>query len=217
MEKAPSKSRLMEWAGIVGPILFVVVFTLEGWLRPEYDTATMYVSELAFGPRGWIQTVNFIVFGLLLLVFTRSMADSFSSGKGAKAGTILIVIIAVCYLVFGVFIMDPVGTPQNQMTLPGLVHGLLGELVLVLMPISCFVFWHRFREEARWQSYQWWSLILGTISAAAGVLLIAVFNVPSVQSALGNWLGLVQRAAIVPFMIWLVIFALGNRRLNQMG
>jgi hypothetical protein len=212
MNKAPLKPRHLEWAGIVGPALFVASFTLEGWLRPGYEPNKMYVSELALGSHAWIQTINFIVFGLLLLGFTRAAAARFQNGKGSKAGIILLTIIAACYLAFGVFVMDPVGTPPDEMTLPGLIHGLLGELVLLLMPISCFVFILRFREAGNWQRFRRWSLILGTISAAAGLLLIAAFNLPGVQNSFIDWLGLIQRAAILPFMAWLVIFSIGLLR-----
>ena len=59
------RRQLATWAGMVGPTLFVAIFMLEGWLRPGYNSRGMYVSELALGPRGWIQGVNFVVFGVL--------------------------------------------------------------------------------------------------------------------------------------------------------
>jgi len=46
----------------------------------------MYVSELSLGPRGWIQIVNFVVFGLLFLFFARGVAAEFRQGKASKAG-----------------------------------------------------------------------------------------------------------------------------------
>lgn len=40
------------WAGMIGPVLFVGVFTIEGFLRPAYNPFSMYVSELSIGSRG---------------------------------------------------------------------------------------------------------------------------------------------------------------------
>ena len=37
-----SASTLGAWAGMIGPVLFVVVFTVDGWLRPDYDSLGMY-------------------------------------------------------------------------------------------------------------------------------------------------------------------------------
>jgi len=59
-------------------------FMIEGWLHPGYDPLKMYVSALSLGPRGWVQIVNFMVFGGLLIVFTRAVAAEFRSGKAAK-------------------------------------------------------------------------------------------------------------------------------------
>ena len=38
---------------MIGPALFVSIFTIEGWLRPGYSACSMFVSELSLGPRGW--------------------------------------------------------------------------------------------------------------------------------------------------------------------
>lgn len=208
--------QLTSWAGIIGPILFVAIFTLEGWLRPGYKPFRMYISELSLGPRGWIQIVNFIVFGLLLLVFTRGIAAEFQSGKTARAGIVLLTILAISFLVSGPFVMDPAGTPQNQMTLHGTLHGIFGGIVFTLMPISCFVFLRRFREDPKWQFLEWPSLALGTISAVGVILLTFATKLPT-QNVFNEWPGLIQRTAIVPFMIWLFIFALGILRQSKQG
>ena len=200
--------RQLAWAGLIGSALFVTVFTVEGWLRPGYNALSMYVSALSLGPRGWIQIVNFIVFGILLLVFTRGIAIEFPSGKASRGGIILLTAIAFCYLLSGPFVMDPTNTPQNLMTVHGTIHGILGAIAFLLMPISCFVFLRRFRADSKWQSLQWWTLALGTISATAVILLSVVTKSPNLQNTFSEWFGLTQRFIIVPFMIWIFIFAL---------
>jgi hypothetical protein len=217
MKKTTTNQRQLAWAGIIGPTLFVVTFTLEGWLRPGYEPLRMYVSELSLGSRGWIQIINFVVFGLLFLVFTRGVAAEFQSGKASRGGLILLTIIAICYLVSGPFVMDPTGTSLNQMTFHGTLHGIFGGIVFSLMPVSCFVFLRRFREDPKWQFLQWWTLALGTIIAAAVVLLTVATKLPGTQSGFNEWLGLIQRTAIVPYMIWLFTFALGLRRRSKQG
>jgi uncharacterized protein DUF998 len=209
--------QLSIWAGIIGSALFVAIFMLEGWLRPGYEPLKMYVSELSLGPRGWIQIFNFIVFGVLLLVFTRSVAAEFQSGKAESGGILLLRIIALCYLASGPFVMDPASTPRNQMTLHGTLHGIFGGIVFTLMPISCFVFLRRFREDPKWQFLQWPTLALGTISAAGVILLSVATKLPNTQNVFNEWLGLIQRTAIVPFMIWIFILALGLLKQSKQG
>jgi len=210
-----NRLQLASWAGIIGTTLFVAIFTLEGWYRPGYEPLKMYVSALSLGSRGWIQILNFIVFGVLLLVFSRGVAVEFPDGKASRGGPVILTIIAICYLLSGPFVMDPANTPQNQMTFHGTLHGIFGGIVFSLMPISFFVFLRRFREDPKWQFLQWWTLGLGITSALGAILLTIATKPPGTQSVFNDWLGLIQRTAIVPFMIWIFIFALGFLRRSK--
>jgi hypothetical protein len=212
-----NQSQRTAWAGMLGSTLFIAIFMFEGWLRPGYNSLSMYVSALSLGQRGWIQILNFVVFGILMLMFTRSVAAEFQSGKASRGGLILLTIIAICYLLSGPFVMDPADTPRNQMSFHGTLHGIFGGIVFSLMPISCFVFLRRFREDPKWQFLQWWTLVLGTISAAAVILLTIATKLPDTQNIFTAWLGLIQRTAIVPFMIWLFVFALGLHSRSKQG
>jgi len=203
---------LAAWAGIIGPALFVAVFTLEGWLRPGYDPYSTYVSALSLGPRGWIQIANFILFGLLLFLFMRGVAGAFPIGKASRGGPILLGFIAFLYFISGPFVMDPMGTPSQEGSLHGTIHGLAGGIVFILMPICIFVFLRRFRIDPQWQSLQWGSWILGIMCAAAVVLLTAASKLPAEATVFTPWLGLIQRFLIIPFMVWVFIFALGLLR-----
>ena len=211
-----SGRRLAAWAGILGPVLFVAIFTIEGWLRPDYQPLSTYVSALSLGPRGWIQMTNFVVFGILLLAFTRALAAEFKDGKASRGGLILLTIIGFCYLLSGPFVMDPTGTPLNQTTVHGTLHGIFGAIVFLLMPISCFVYLRRFSVDPKWHSLRWWTIILGTISAIGTLLLTITTKLPNLQTTFSGWDGLIQRTSIVPFMVWVFIFALGvQNRIKQ--
>jgi len=79
--------KLSAWAGILAPVIFVGVFTVEGGLRNGYDPMKMYISALSLGNRGWIQISNFIVLGLLLFIFT--LVNTFANydvGTGSRTG-----------------------------------------------------------------------------------------------------------------------------------
>jgi len=202
-----AQQRLALWAGVIGPAFFVAVFTLEGWLRPGYKPQKTYVSALSLGSRGWIQIANFIIFGLLMFLFTRALAVEFKNGKASRWGLILLTVTAFCFLLSGPFVMDPTGTPLAQVTVHGTIHGILGAIAFMLMPISCFVYLRRFNADPSYRNLRWWTLCLGTISAAALILLTISTKFPQFQSFFVNWIGLIQRALIVPFMVWLFIFA----------
>ncbi|MCB8982321.1 MAG: DUF998 domain-containing protein [Ardenticatenaceae bacterium] len=205
---ALNQRRVAAWAGIIGPTLFVLTFTLEGWLRPGYNPRSMYISALSLGPRGWIQILNFIILGVLLLVFARGVALEFPSGKASRGGPWLLTILAVLFMISGPFVMDPMGTPTAQATVHGIIHGIAGGIVFLLMPITCFVFLRRFRVDPDWHSFQAWTAVLGTIEAVAVIFFTISSKSPGAQSVFEEWFGLIQRTALIPFMFWLLLFAL---------
>ncbi|MFO7538982.1 MAG: DUF998 domain-containing protein [Chloroflexota bacterium] len=215
---ANGRRQLAAWTGMIGPVLFVAIFTIEGWLRPGYDARGMFVSELALGPRGWIQIVNFLLFGLLFLLFTRGVAAEFQEGKASRAGPILLAIIGISLFASGIFVMDPVTTPPEQMSWHGNLHNLFGALVFLLIPLSCFVFLRRFRVDAKWRSLQWWTLAAGMITA----VLLIVWSVgaaepPAPPTIFNEWTGFMQRAILVTYLSWQFVFAWELGRQKKTG
>ena len=212
MSKITDRRVLAGWAGMIGSALFVLVFTMEGWLRPGYDWRSTFISELSIGPRGWIQILNFIILGTLFLVFTWGVAAEFCEGKASKAGPLLLAIIGFGFLISGPLVTDLAATPRDQMSLHGIFHGIFGALVFSLAPVSCFVFWRRFREDPSWKHLQGWTLTVGIITTAAVVLLSAATKTAVMPNALTPWNGLIQRTVIVPYLIWIFTFAFTLRK-----
>jgi hypothetical membrane protein len=56
-------------AGVVGPILYVGVFTLAGFLRPGYSPVRQAISALGVGTNAWLLNTDAVVFGGLLFAF----------------------------------------------------------------------------------------------------------------------------------------------------
>ncbi|MFX0062167.1 MAG: DUF998 domain-containing protein [Candidatus Hermodarchaeota archaeon] len=208
------------WAGMIGPVLFVGVFTVEGFLRPAYNPLSMYVSELSIGPRGWVQVLNFIIFGALFLIFALGVTIESKEQKSSQLGPILLNIIGLLFLLSGPFVMDPATTPRNEWSLFGTVHQLLGALAFVLFPVSCFVFWWRFKEDPEWQSLRWGTLIAGLIIVVGIILLrIGPTMPPEPPNAFNAWVGLIQRVIIIPYLAWIFTFAFmfRKRRIQSMS
>jgi len=216
MSLSPRPPRALAWAGVVGPVLFGGVFTVEGWLRPGYDASGMFVSALSLGPRGFVQIINFLVFGVLLLAFSRAVAAGFPEGRASRAGPKLIAVIGACILASGPAVMDPAGTPPAAMSAHGILHQLFGAVVFTCMPASCFVFRRRFRADPAWQSLAPWTLAAGT-AIVAGVVLLKLGQRPPVEalSAMAHWVGAFQRLALVTWLVWLFTFAVGLLRRSR--
>lgn len=209
MTSLPMKAKISSMAGMVGPVLFTAIFTIEGYLRPGYDARRMFISALSLGPRGWIQIVNFMLLGISLAVFSRGVAAAFRRDRASRVGHVLLAIIATALFVSGPFVMDPMGTVRAQMTLHGMLHGAFGAIVFLLAPVVCFVFWRRFRTEQSQRTLGGWTLAAAvTISIAVVLLRIGTPRPPDPGNVLTSWIGVIQRVALVTFLAW--VFALAH-------
>jgi hypothetical protein len=192
-------------AGMIGAVLFVSVFSVYGWLYPGYSPTRMFVSELSLGTYGWIQILNFVLTGTLMLAFGRGLAAHFTTGAASRAGPVLVQIIGVSLIASGPFTTDP-SSMFDQATGHGVVHGIFGALVFTFAPLSCFVFYRRFRSDSVWRPLAGWTLASG-VALTFGILLLKISQQPG--SGLFEWKGLVQRVILVTFMTW--IFTVATR------
>lgn len=102
-----STTRWLLLAGVIGPILFVIVFLVEGWTRAGYDPMRMFVSLLALSDDGWQQIVNFVVSGVLVAGGAVGLRSVLREGPGSTWGPRLIGLAGVGMVLAGVFVTDP--------------------------------------------------------------------------------------------------------------
>jgi hypothetical membrane protein len=98
VQSAPAirSARISALAGIWGPIVFSIAFTVQGLVRRgEYDPIAEPVSALEAGPNGWIQQVNFVVFGLLLLVFAVGLNRAIASPRLRTVSGVLLLLTGI--------------------------------------------------------------------------------------------------------------------------
>ena len=215
----PDQSRRVTGAllfcGVLAGPLFVLVFLVDGATRPGYDPMSMPVSLLAVGERGWVQTVNFLVDGVLLAALTiglfRALRDR---GTPSIVGPIILGIVAMGVMGAGVFATDPGGgfppgvPPPSVPSSRGELHDLASLLVFAGLPVACFAFAARF---ARWgeRSVALYSLITGLILVVTFGGLVVGFN---------GWEGLVLGAGVIQRLFiaigwgWIAFIALYLRR-----
>jgi hypothetical protein len=203
-----TRQALAAWAGMIGSAIFVAVFVLEDVFRPDFDWLRTPVSEHALGTRGGIQIASFVVVGLLFLAFARGVAEEFRGGSFSKLGPAFLAILGVCILASGPFVTDPALTAafSSQASWHGTVHGLLGAMAFTLMPVSCFVFYRRFRADRNWRAFANWTL------ATCIVISLAIVLLKVAQLGLvGGFVGFFQRIALVAFFGWMFAFATALR------
>lgn len=66
-------TRLLLLCGVIGPLLFVVVFLIEGATLPGYSAWQTDGSYLALSSQGWEQIANFLVSGFQCIAFATGL------------------------------------------------------------------------------------------------------------------------------------------------
>jgi Protein of unknown function (DUF998) len=74
------------WAGPA----FTATFLAEGAVREGYRPLRHPVSSLALGPRGWIQTANFAVTGVLFLAGAAGLRLAGDRLAGSRTGPVMV-------------------------------------------------------------------------------------------------------------------------------
>src|SRR5256714_7527582 len=90
IREQPLALRLLLACGAIGPLLFIVVFLIEGATRPYYSPWHNVVSSLSQGEDGWMQITNFIVCGAFVLCFSIGLKRTLRTGRGSTWGPILL-------------------------------------------------------------------------------------------------------------------------------
>jgi hypothetical protein len=139
------------------------------------------------------------------LFFGRGLRAHFSTGAASRAGPVFVQSIGASLIASGPFTTDP-SSMFDQSTAHGIVHGIFGAVVFTLAPLSCFVFYRRFRSDPAWRPLAGWTLATGLL-LTLGIPLLKISQLPG--SGLFEWKGLVQRVILVAFMAW--VFAVASR------
>jgi hypothetical protein len=184
-----------------GP-LFTIAYLVEGAGRVGYRPFRHPVSSLALGRAGWAQTVNFLVAGLLSLIFAVGL---WLEGP-SRWGALLMAAWAVGLLGAGAFRTDPVsgyppGTPDQlqRHTRAGALHDLLSLIGFLALAVACFVF--ALSDVTGWTIY---SIASGVLFAATMALASAAFDQRQRWVDLG---GLFQRISLTIGWTWQTLLA----------
>jgi len=195
---------------LAGP-LFVATFTAHGAALPGYDAQRHAVSSLALGPRGGIQTANFVTTGCLYGAFAAGLWRSAREQPSSRLGPALIGAVAVGLLGAGIFTTDPVsgyppGTPDALSGYSGTtaaLHDLLSVPTFLGLPAAAAVYARTFAHRGctRWA---WYSAGTAAAMLTAFGLASAAFSQAPTLVAQG---GLYQRGAIISGFAWLTALA----------
>ncbi|HEX9056933.1 MAG TPA: DUF998 domain-containing protein [Ktedonobacterales bacterium] len=186
--------------GGVGALLFTVTYLLEGITRPGYDAWQQPISALSLGPGGWVQQVNFVVFGILLVLSAVGWYRVLTPERGAIWFPVLQGISGLCLMGAGVFSMDPFpgyppGAALPAATVHGTLHTLFAWVLILALAQGCFTLGVFFVRLPHWRGWAVYSYVTG--------VLILVFWGLFVRNATGPLGGLVERLSAGSHALWL--------------
>jgi hypothetical membrane protein len=181
------------WAGIVGPILFTATFlALEVFLGDRYDRVAEVVSALEADPHGWAQQINFVVFGLLTIVFAVGLHRGVRPSRLGIVGPALMLVSGVGLLLAAAFPLreDAAGVTYD----PG-GHVVAGVLFFSAGALSLIALSRRMARDPRWRSLAGYALGAGIV-ALAGFVAVGALVMPD-DAPLHAYAGIAQRALIL--------------------
>jgi Protein of unknown function (DUF998) len=137
-------------AGALAPFLFLL--GTAGVSRLDEDHMNelgweVWPSGLALGPHGWLQILNFIVLGLLLIAFAVAVHAVPARNRWVKAAPVLLALAGVGALVLA-FNTDP---PDRDATWHGILHGVGYVIWLVSLVLAYPFTWWRLRGSTLWR------------------------------------------------------------------
>ncbi len=194
------------WGALAWTAVFLVVTTMQGIVRADFDPWHQAVSALSLGPAGWMQSLNLVLFGLVLMASARMWLRVLVGGVAATWYPALTVLSGISFVLAGLIPQDPAqgydpaGLHLAAPTLPGLLHTLVAAIAALCSVGSLLVIATRFSEDPYWR---WWPAYTRTI-AVLMIGCIAIYAVWSVEPR--GLAGTFERLAILLPATWACTF-----------
>jgi hypothetical membrane protein len=191
--------------GISAGPLYIIIGLIQIAIRPGFDITRHSLSLLANGDLGWIQTLNFLVTGLLLIAGAVGVKRALQSGPGSRWAPRMLGLYGLGLIGAGIFSADPAlgfppGTPleNNPVSWHGLLHFVVGTIGFIGFIVACFIFARRFKSLQN-PGWAWYSLITGILFLASFVGIASGSKGPfSIVFALAVVLGFTWISALLP-------------------
>ncbi len=192
--------KILAVSGILGPLIYVTVIFVLGFLTPGYDNITQYMSEL--GAVGapyavFMNTFGFMLVGLLLILFTIGFHDGIKkTAKIDAIGPALMLVSGISLFLLGIFTCD---TGCANFSIMGNIHSYFARLSAASMILATILIAPRIKRDNHWSRYWKFSVLTGVVS-----LLFSALFIFTVFSA---WAGFVQRITVLMPLMWVEVMA----------
>lgn len=207
--------RLLACGAAAGPI-YLVVGLAQALTREGFDMTRHPLSMLSLGDFGWVQTVNFLVAGVLVLLGAIGLRRSMVEDKRWRRGALFVGLFGIGVIGGGIFAADPSlgfppGTPDappETMSWHALLHFIFGQLGFLALIIATFVFARHFAV-AKLGGWSFYSAFTGTF------FLASIFASVAAMGAAWSMIGLY--VAVTLSWAWLSALTIRTTRETQVA
>jgi hypothetical protein len=161
-------TRLLLLCGAVAGPFFLLTVLIQDYTVPAFNPRLHLLSQLSLGEWGWVQVANFVLAGVLNLLYAVGLWRRLHPGRAGTWGPLLIGAYGLGLIVVGLLRTDPAnGFPPGvvapaQPSWHGAIHALGGLFIFVVLAAALVVFARFFlaRKERGWAFYCLASAIL---------------------------------------------------------
>src|SRR6266704_3712738 len=171
--KTLSLTRILLLCGAIAGPLFLLTVLIEDYTVPAFNPRLEPLSLLSLGEWGWVQMVNFVLAGVLNLLYAGGLWRRLHPGRAGTWGPLLIGAYGFGLILVGVFTTDPAnGFPPGAIASTGpswhgVIHALGGLFIFVVLAAALAVFVRYFLARKE----RWWAFYC----LASAVLLLLIF------------------------------------------
>src|SRR5437588_3648137 len=159
--KTLSLTRILLLCGAIAGPLFLLTVLIQDYTRPGFNPRLQALSLLSLGEWGWVQIVNFVLAGVLNLLYAVGLWRRLHPGRAGTWGPLLIGAYGFGLILVGVFRTDPAnGFPpgtiaSTQPSWHGAIHALGALFTFLMLAAALAVFVRLFlaRKERWWAFY----------------------------------------------------------------
>ena len=185
-------------------VVYAILDVIAQLLPPHYSAITQAESDLAVGPFGWIMTINFVVRGLLTLLFLFALAETLAAegrswrtfGRGYAA-----------FLVWGIgaFLLAafPTDVPSTPISWHEWIHIVVAVPAFLGGALGTYWLATRFDDSAALRPMRVWATVLAVITIVLAILeIVGGLIVHRVSGRVG---GLLERLFLGSVLLWLFL------------
>jgi len=191
-------------AGLVALLVIGLVEVLLVFRDVGYNPVVESISSLGLRSLGWLQTISFLLGGLLIEVFTIGLYLDIRRNIASQLGVGILVFFGFGLLLIAAFRTQPADVPQ---TIEGAIHSFTARTIFLLFPLVCFLLAPSLRADHRWRNLFVYNILAG----ALGAIFVVIWLVLSYRI---NWFGLYERILVANVTIWLGAMAVQLLRLS---